>query len=105
MLPVKIRFAHYTFPFLDIPPEPDYYVVSGEIPGKLRPGMNICAEQIQEAGLPIPLTPTYKTYLSLMGQKKRCGRCWAALRGVADLSHHFETNVYCQKWYEQRGAK
>lgn len=59
------KFAYYTPGFEEIPPEPSYLVTEGEIPGKLRPGMNVCRDQLWECGQNVPMTPIYNEWLRM----------------------------------------
>lgn len=54
-------------------------------------GSDISDEELNKRGLPIPLTPTFKTWVNKISNKQRCARCYAALRGTwSDLNDHFD---------------
>lgn len=89
---MKARFAYYMSEYLDRP-EPIFRAPDGSSVG----GDTI----INRYGLPVPLFPSYETWLKLVAEKKRCGRCYAALRGLPDLTNHY-ANTTCGLWAKQK---
>lgn len=61
---IRFAFYHHPAPSFGVCAEPSYLVLESDIPS-LPQGGNVCQEQILTAGLPIPLTPTYETWLRL----------------------------------------
>lgn len=61
---VEVAFAYYDAPHpqFQIPAEPHYLVVAGSVPGKLNPGMHVCADQLREVDVPVPPTPIYENW-------------------------------------------
>lgn len=47
-------------------------------------GSHISGEELLKRGIPIPLTPTYQTWVSLVSKKRKCPRCYKSLRGCLD---------------------
>jgi hypothetical protein len=91
---MKARFVHYLVEFLERP-EPMF-----QAPDR----STVCGQSlIDRYGLPLPLFPSYETWITLVAAKKRCGRCNAALRGGADLANHYQ-NTNCGLWAKQKKA-
>lgn len=84
----KPRFKYYTPGFPadangpEIKPEATYSLPMG------KGHSDVCSETLLQTGRPLPLTPTYSTWRREVALKHRCGRCWAVVRGQADLAHH-----------------
>lgn len=84
------------------PPRFKYYL-DGQFVGKPEPifslwmersngHSDVCGETLLKAGKPLPLFPDYQTWRREVSSKRRCGRCWRVVRGLADLIRHGETN-------------
>lgn len=84
----KPRFKYYNPGIDEIPPEPTF---SLWVPGG-NGYSDVCGATLIQAGLPLPPFPDYKTWRDLVLAKKRCGRCWAAVKSADDLAHHNQTN-------------
>ncbi len=75
----------------DHQPLPFFNVIENDL-GKSN-GSTVDGGSLQkEYGIPLPLFPSYETWVREVSEKQRCGRCWAALRGKADLEQHLRTN-------------
>ena len=55
-------------------------------------GSDVTAETLLASGHPISLTPTFSTWQNMVGQKSRCGLCWAVTRGRYDFRRHLDLN-------------
>lgn len=77
----KVRFVHWLeSPFPDIPHAPMFNVPNGS---------TVSAESvIEDYQMALPPYPSYEKWKQQTERKRRCFRCWAAVRGNADLSHH-----------------
>jgi hypothetical protein len=60
-------------------------------------GSHVSGEELHRRGKPIPFTPDYPTWCHMVATKKRCGLCWASLKGAADFVHHIENNHTIKK--------
>ena len=76
------RFKYYTPRVEEIDPIAIYSLAMGE------GHSDVSGESLLEKGLPIPLTPDHKTWERLVVEKKKCGRCFASVRGHDDLTRH-----------------
>lgn len=53
---------------------------------------DVSGETVLAAGFPLPLFPSVETWRREVLSKRRCGRCWAAVRGHSDLERHSNLN-------------
>lgn len=69
---VRVRFAFYhEYQEHGFDPEPSYFVFSSDNP-KLPVHGNVGMDQLHDAGVPVPLTPTFPTWV-MMGRPKCAG--------------------------------
>ena len=59
---VRAKFAYWAPPWHDIKPDPSYIVVESDNPNLPLYG-NVCGEQLLQEGVPLPLTPSYETWV------------------------------------------
>lgn len=98
----RAKFVHWLAPFEDIDGAPMFNVIENNI--GMPNGSTVGGETLLKVyGIPVPLFPDYGTWCTLTDEKKRCFRCWAALKGTrADYQHHHETNHGERKAYYDR---
>lgn len=63
---VKARFAFYNppYPKYGIEAEPSYFIMESDDPRLPKCG-NVGADQLLEAGVSLPFTPIYRTWVSM----------------------------------------
>lgn len=61
---VDVRFAYYTEPYQEIPPVASYFIVVSNHPALPRHG-NVGADQLKNASIKIPKTPTYEQWVKV----------------------------------------
>lgn len=91
----KPRFKYYNPGFEEIKPEPIYMLWTEGMKGD----NDVCGQTLIDAGFPIPPTPAYETWCQLVRTKQKCGRCFATVRGQADLEQHNRQNHMGAKAY------
>ena len=85
----------------DEKPEPMFRVLANS--DMLAVGSTVGGVTLMQYGVALPLFPDFKTWRRMVDLKRRCGRCWQAMRGAADLNHHY-SNTTCGAWAAQRLA-
>lgn len=60
----QAKFAYYEAPFEDIPATPIYLILKTDTP-QLPVRGNVSDETLIKYGRPIPMTPTYRTWLKM----------------------------------------
>lgn len=71
-----------------------YYIENSFLPEPIamyrdKLGSDVSGETLTKRGEAIPLTPTFRTWVNLISQKKRCPRCYTTLRGsIEDFVRH-----------------
>lgn len=91
---MKPRFKYY----LEYPGmEPIAYYSSPE-------DSDVSGETLLKMNIPIPLTPTFNTWKQVIATDRRCVRCWACFRSLAERNHHMEKNHYVEWNYWRQHA-
>src|SRR4051812_11978084 len=92
---MKPRFKYYMHGLPDMGPIAFYSMKLGSHDS------DVSGETLLKHGYPIPPTPTFSTWYKLKTDKRRCGYCWAAVRGLNDLDHHMQ-NVHFPVFEQSR---
>jgi hypothetical protein len=79
------HFKYYLeWSYLDSAPEPIFGIWIEKASGY----SDVSGDIVMKSGKPLPLFPDYKTWRMEVTAKRRCGRCWAVVRGHDDLVRH-----------------
>jgi hypothetical protein len=71
------KFVYYDLGFTK---HPFYEVLDAQGCEKHVAGLTVSDQSLSDSGSPIPLTPTKETYIKMISQGVRCGKCFSSIR-------------------------